>query len=62
MTMNAAVDKALLHNVIDALPPHELEFIYKLFQSLINDYNDRHLTSDELAAHNEALEDDEWYD
>ena len=60
--MNTAVDKALLHDVIDALPPHELEVIYKLFHSFINDYQDRYLTPEELAAHNQALADDEWYD
>ena len=60
--MNISVDKALLHNVIDELPPNELEFVFKLFQSFINDYQDKHLTPAELTAHNQALADDEWYD
>ena len=55
------VDKALLHDVIDTLPQNELEVVYKMFQSFIMDYQDRHLTDDELEAHNRALADDEWY-
>ena len=60
--MNTAVDRDLLHSVIDELPPYELEFVFKLFQSFINDYQDKHLTPEELIAHNQALDDDEWYD
>ena len=60
--MNTAVDRELLHNVIDELPANELEVIFMLFRSFINDYQDRRLTPDELAAHKQALEDDEWYD
>ena len=62
MKVDTTADKALLHNVIDALPPYELEFVLKLFQAFINDYQDKYLTPDELAAHNQALDDDEWYD
>ena len=60
--MNITVDRDLLHNVIDELPPSELEVIFKLFHSFINDYQDKHLTPSELAAHIQALQDDEWYD
>ena len=60
--MNKVVARELLHNVIDELPANELEVIFKLFQSFINDYQDKYLTPDELAAHEQALEDDEWYD
>ena len=59
---NTAVNKDLLHNVIDELSPNEFEFVYKLFQSFINDYQDKYLTPDELSAHKQALDDDEWYD
>ena len=56
------IDKSLLHDVIDSLPPHELETVYKMFQAFIADYQDRHLTPEELAAHKKALEENEWYD
>ena len=59
--MNAIVDRELLHEVIDTLPPHDFAVVYKLFQSYINDFHDRHLTVEELNAHNRALAEDEWF-
>ena len=56
------IDKNLLHAVIDELPPEELNVIYKMFLKFIDDYMDRHLTSEEYAEHMKALEDDEWYE
>ena len=60
--MITVTDKTILHAVIDELPPKELEFVYKLFSSFIEDYQDRHLTPEEYKEHLQALNDDEWYD
>ena len=60
--MVTEINRDLLHNVIDSLPQNELEVVYKMFQSFIIDYTDRHLTPEELEAHNQTLVDDEWFD
>ena len=60
--MNTQIDKSLLHVVIDNMTTNELEVVYKMFSAFINDYQDRHLSSEEYEAHIQALEDDEWYE
>jgi hypothetical protein len=60
--MNTQVDKSMLHMVIDEMRPHELEVVYKMFSAFINDFQDKHLSSEEYDAHMQALKNDEWYD
>jgi len=55
MYMPATVDKKLLFDVIDALPQEELNIIYRMFSSFIDDYLDSRLTDDEYREHLESL-------
>jgi len=54
--MQSTIDKALLYKVIDALPHHELDVIYRMFSSFIEEYLDTHLTEEEYKEHIQALE------
>ena len=49
--MITSTNKSLLHNVIDTLPQNELEVIYKMFESFINDYLDSQMSDEEHKEH-----------
>lgn len=51
------INKTLLHNVIDSLPPDELKIVYRMFSGFIEDYLDSILTEQEREEHLKALED-----
>ena len=53
--MAIAEKKELLFHVIDALPPEELNIVYRLFSSYIEEYLDTHLTDGECEEHAQAL-------
>jgi len=55
--MTKTVDKQLLFNVIDSLPPEELRVIYRMFSGFIEDYIDTHLSKEEYEEHLQVLED-----
>ena len=55
--MTATVQKKLLCNVINSLPPDELGDVFRKFSSLIEDYLDTHLTGEELEEHLQAIQD-----
>lgn len=60
--MDTEMNRSILRAVIDELPKEELNIVYKMFSSFINDYQDRHLTKEELVLHNQALSEDEWFE
>ena len=58
--MVANIDKNLLHEVIDELPPDVMAVVYKMFSSFIDDHLDRNLSPEERKMHMAALQEDVW--